>query len=135
MNLYEYHWTSMNTIEYHWISTNTIEYHWISTNTIENNPKPSNSLLIQCLSHGATSILDGIILINEIKTEMLNNLTDQKLFENYEPFAFYQLLKYLIFSIFFFDIVTSSQGFRKSPLPDSSVYRENVVQFGFGELR
>ena len=30
---------------------------------------------------------------------------------------------------------TSLQGFRNSPMPDSTVYRENVAEFGFGEVR
>ena len=41
---------------------NAIEYHWISTNSIEYNPKTSNSLLTQFLSHAATSILDGVFM-------------------------------------------------------------------------
>ena len=77
LNLYEYQWISTNTIEYHWIPTNTIEYHWISTNTIEYNPKQSSSLLIQGLSHGATSILDGVFSTIIIKENDLHKITAQ----------------------------------------------------------
>lgn len=50
-------------------------------------------------THALHDDQEYFFLINKIKIGTLNNVTDRRLFENYDPFAFYYLLKSLIFQL------------------------------------